>query len=103
MLHAEGACTYEEPVHRRAVECPGPAETVGLREACQQLEVNLAGQTSERAVADAVEGLVPHPGLQVVCDQTNHLASHVIAVERVQVQPIEKTLGGRDAGLFMVV
>jgi len=35
MLDAERARTFEEPVHRSAVEVAGTAETVGARHACE--------------------------------------------------------------------
>ncbi len=52
MLDAERARALEKPVDRRAVERSRPPEAVRLRDAREQLEVDLLRQPAEGAVAD---------------------------------------------------
>src|SRR5207253_609627 len=52
VLDAERPRALEEPVHGRAVEGAGAAEAIGLRDAGEQLEVDLLREAPERAVAD---------------------------------------------------
>ena len=96
VLDAERARALEEPVHRRAVERAGPrpwqSDFASTR---QQLEVDLLREPPERAVADLVAHLVPHARLQVVRDDAEHLRAHVVAVDRVDVEPVEQR--GRGA------
>ena len=101
VLDPERPRAPEEPVHRRAVEGPGAAPAVGLREPGEQLQVHLPRQTPERAVADLGRG-PPHPRLQVVRHQAEHLAPDVVAVERMDVEPVEERRGGRHPHLLVV-
>ena len=72
MFDAERARALDEPVHRRAVEVPGPPEAVGAREAREQLEIDLLREPAERAVGD-VRGLVERARLQVMRDESDDL------------------------------
>ena len=56
----------------------------------------------ERAVRQFFAHFVEHAGLQVVRDQSEHLAAHILAVYRMHVQAIEKGRRWRHALLFVV-
>ena len=102
MFDAEAARAFQEPVHRRAVEVAGPSLAVSLREAGEQLQIHLAREPAEGAVADAVARGVPHARLEVVRDQAEHLVPGVVAVQRMDVEPVEKGRGGRHAHFLVV-
>src|SRR5688572_10528419 len=72
MLDAKRARAVEEPVHRRAVEIAGSAQTIGARQPCEQLEVHLLGKPPECAVADICR-FVEHAGLEVIRNQADDL------------------------------
>src|SRR5262245_58811890 len=99
MLDPERACTLDEPVHRRTIEVSRATETVRAREPSQQLEIDLLRETTECAVAD-VARLVIHAWLQVVRDESDHLAAHVESIHRVHVQSIEDAQRRFDARLL---
>ena len=101
VLDTERPRPFQEPVRRRAVEVAGPPQAVGPREPGEQLEVHLPREPPERAVADLGRG-APHPRLQVVRDQAEHLAPHVVAVDGADVQPVEERGGGGHAHLLVV-
>ena len=94
VLHAERARAVEEPVHRRAVEGAGASVAVGAAEAHQQFEVDAAGEAAERAVAHRVLRLVERARPQVLGGDRQHLAAHVEAVERVDVEAVEHAVAG---------
>src|SRR5262249_10561117 len=90
VLDPERARAREEPVHRRAIEGAGAAAfAVGLRDARQQLEIDLLRKTPERAVAHLVARLEPGAGLEMLCRDSEHLFADVVAIDRVDVQPVE--------------
>ena len=43
-----------------------------------------------------------HAGLQVVCDKAEHLSACVLAINRMNVEPVEKRGGGRDSFLLVI-
>src|SRR5262249_8527414 len=90
MLDAERSRALEKPIHRRAVELSGPAAlAVRLRDACQELEVDLLRETAKRAVADLVAHLVPGPRLQMLRGDPEYVPADVVSVDRVDIQSIE--------------
>ena len=101
VLDAQRPRPLEEPVHRRAVETAVASPAVGLREPGEQLQVHLPRQPPEGAVAHLRRG-PPHARLQVVRHQPEHLGPDVVAVEGMDVQPVEERRGGRHALLLVV-
>jgi hypothetical protein len=103
MLDAEATGAFEEPVHRLAVERAGrrPRQS-DFASRAKELEVHFLRETTERSVADFVTRLEPHAGLQVLRRHTEHLAAHVVALNRIHVQSIEKGGCGRHALLLVI-
>ena len=97
VLDAELARALDEPVHRRTVEAAAASFAVGPRDPRQQLEVHLLREPPERAVADRRLRLAEHARLQVVRDDAEHLAAHVVPLQRMDVQPIEQRRRRRHA------
>ena len=101
VLDTERARTFDEPVHRGAIERTGSAVTVRLREPGQQLEVDFLCEAPERAVAHGHRRLLERARFEVMGDQTKDRAPDVVAVQRVHVQPVEQRRRRRDARLFV--
>src|SRR3954468_5893875 len=103
MLDAERARALEKTVHRRAVETAGPPPfAIRLRDPCQQFEIDLLRESPERAVADFVAHLVPGAGLQMLRGDAEHLLAHVVAIDRVDVEAVEKRRRRRHAEFLVV-
>src|SRR3954447_20190844 len=103
MLDAERARALDKPVHRGAIEAAGPAPfAIGLRNAREQFQIHLVREAPERAVADFVTHLVPGTRLQMLRGDPEHLFAHVVAVDGVDVQPIEERRRRRHAKLLVV-
>src|SRR5436190_1510147 len=97
MLDAERSRALEKPVHGGAIELAGAAaEAVRLRESCQQLQIDFVREPAECAVSDLVAHLEPHAGFEMLRDHAEHLMPDVVAIDRVNVQSIEKGRGRRD-------
>src|SRR5205814_8416939 len=98
MLDAEESRAVQKPVHRRTIEAARLAtEAVGFRDSGQQLQLRFLREPAKGAVADAVARLVPSAGLEMLRDDAQHLLSHVVSVDGMDVQSIEKRRRWRDA------
>src|SRR5207237_7327182 len=94
MFHAKRACAIEKPIHRGAVEASGfTAQTIGLRQPRQELQIDLVREPPERPVSDLIAHFEPRTGFQVLRDQPSDLLPIVVAIERMNVQAIEKGFG----------
>src|ERR1043165_2884161 len=96
-LHFEFASAFNEPllslsrVPLLARHPIGVApERISLRDSIQQIEFALARQSSKRAVANLVSLLKELAGLQMIAHQHNYLGAHVVPIQRVNIQSIEK-------------
>ena len=104
-----GACStpsararVDEPVHRRTVESAAATLAVGPGDTREQLEIDLLREPPKRAVADRRLRLGEHARLQVMRHQAEDLAAHVVAVDRMHVEPIEQRRRRRDACLLVI-
>src|SRR5687767_5265267 len=77
------------------------AEGVGASDAIEQLQFTLPSQTPERTFADFIALLVKLARLQMVAHESNHLTAHVIAIKRMNFQPVKKRLRRLDSRFFM--
>src|SRR4029453_2802635 len=103
MLDAKRARSLEKPVHRRAIELARvSAEAVRFRQPCEKLEINLLRQAAERPVPNFVAYLVPGSRLQMMGDEAEHLSPHVVAVDRMHVDPIQKQNCGCHPLFFVI-
>src|SRR5262245_35171319 len=103
MLGPERAGALEKPVHRIAVEDAGrAAEAVCLCQPCEQLQIDFLRQPPECSVPNLVADLEPHPRLEMLRNEPEHLPPDVEAVNRVDVEPIQET-GGRLDALLLVI
>ena len=78
------------------------AQAVRFRQPRQQLQIDFLSQAPEGAVADLVLRLEPHARLEVLRHHAQDLPAHVVSVERVDIQPIEKRGGRRDSLLLVI-
>src|SRR5262245_21572660 len=102
VLDAEGARALQEPLDARAVEASGSPQAVRARDAREQLEIDLLRQPSKRAVADRCRRLEERQRLQMVRDHAQHLVTHVVAADRLDVQAIEQRLRRLDSRLLVI-
>src|ERR1043165_4751380 len=107
-LHFEFASAFNEPLLSFGVipffswhPISVASERVGFGHAIQQIEFALARQSSKRAVANFVSLLIELAGLQMIAHQRDYLGAHVIPIQRVNIQSIEKALSRRNSGLFV--
>src|ERR1043166_765372 len=107
-LHFEFARAFNEPLLTFGVipffswHPIGVApERISLRDSIQQIEFTLARQSSKRAVANFVSLLKELAGLQMIAHQRNYLGAHVVPIQRVNIQSIEKALSRRNSGFFV--
>src|SRR5262245_16615854 len=101
MFDAERTRSFEEPVHRTAVEVSRAAQTVGARHAREEFQIDFLGEAAECAVAD-ISSLPKGSRLEMVRDETDDLPSNVEAVDAVDVQPVEQRHGRLNAGLLVI-
>src|SRR5437879_5848281 len=58
--------------------------------------------SAKGAVRELVPHLEQHAGLQVVRRQSQHLAPHVLSVDRMDIQPVQER-GGRFNAFFLMI
>src|SRR5262245_29443992 len=103
LLDAERSRALEEPIHRRAVELARPAAfAVGLRDARQELEIDLLREPAECAVTDFITHLVPGSRLEMLRGDPQHLSADVVSVDGVDVQSIEQRGRRRHPELLVI-
>src|SRR4030095_4797165 len=103
MLDAKRARSLEKPVHRRAIELARvSAEAVRFRQPCEKLEIDFLRQAAERPLPTFVANLVPGSRLQMMGDEAEYLSPHVVAIDRMHVDPIQKQNCGGQPFLFVI-
>ncbi len=102
VLHAQLARALDEPVHRGTVEAAATPVAIRPRQPREQLQVHLQGEPAERAVPDRGLGLAEHARLQVIRDDPEHFAAHIVPLERMDGQAIQQRRGRPDACLFVI-
>ncbi len=85
------------------LNCPGlrPRQSDFARRASSSRST-LLRQPTERAVAHLVAHLEPRARLEMMRDEPEHLLADVVAVDRLDIQSIQKRGGGCDALLFVI-
>src|ERR1043165_28721 len=73
------------------------SERISFRHPIQKVGLAPARQSSKRTFTNFVALLVKLARLEMFAHERNHLPAHVITIERVNVDAIEKTLGRRHA------
>ena len=81
MLDAQRSRAFEKPVHGRTVERSRPAVIVGLGKSREQFRINFLRQPSERPITHRRWCLEEHARFEVVGDDPEHGATHVVPVE----------------------
>src|SRR5205085_12434862 len=77
------------------------SQTIGLRDAVQQLKLAASRETAERAFGNLFALSVELAGLEVIAHERHHLRANVIAVEREDFEAVEERERGRDARLLV--
>ncbi|TMP95561.1 MAG: hypothetical protein E6L09_16200 [Verrucomicrobia bacterium] len=77
------------------------AQRISSRYAIQQIEFAFPRQAAKRAVADLLLFLEKFTRLQMIAHQRDDLRAHIVPIERVDVQPVEKTQRRFDARFFV--
>src|SRR6267142_6400861 len=67
------------------------AERISRRHAIQEIEFTFARQAAKGAVTDFCAFLEILARLQMIAHQRQDLRAHVVAIERMNVQPVKKT------------
>ena len=78
------------------------AERISLRDPVQKIELALAREAAKGAIANFLTLFVKLAGLEVIAYQGDDLRAYVIALQRVNIQSIQKTDRRRHA-CFLVL
>src|SRR5689334_16217827 len=76
-------------------------ERIRLRHSVQKIRLAPARQTSKRTFTNFVALLVKLTRLEMFAHERNHLTTHVVIIERVDVDASQKTLSRRHARVLV--
>src|SRR5436309_191897 len=77
-------------------------ERIRPRHAIQELKLAFARETAKRAVTNLISLFVELAGLQMIAHQSDYLGAHVVSVQCVNVQSIEKSVRWLGSGFFVL-
>src|SRR5438445_291144 len=108
LLDRQFPCTIDEPLLCLGVvpflaryPISVAAQRVRFGDAIQEIEFALSREPPKSADANFVSFLVKLAWLQMFAHERNHLRAHIVTIERVNVQGVEKFLRWADAGFLV--
>src|ERR1051326_8244390 len=78
-----------------------PSQRIGLRHAIKQIRLAATRETTKRTVTNLIALLVKLARLQMLAHECEHLCTHVVTIDRVHLDSIQKTLCRRHASFFV--
>src|SRR3954471_2497728 len=77
-------------------------EAIGPGHAPEQFEIDFGCKAPKGAVADLIANLEPRSRFEMLRHDAEHLPAHVVAIHRMDVQPVEKSRRWRDPLFFVI-